>query len=466
MIKRQTIPVKIAGGNGFGRYTKISGELTYNMFVSDNWLVPQAGDVIKANIERGKLGRKLFNSYPHKCLIAVAGDSVFKITEDFVVILIGKLNTLEGRVSIAENNAEQIAICDGKHIYIYSFRENSFKIATTTFTPVYVCFQDGYFVAAAFNEPKWYLSELNDGLSWSASKDGGFQTKTDRTIACCPVPSKSGSLFIFGNTSCELWTNRGLELFPYQRAISFNIDYGSPSAHTIAASDSFLVWLAINEKSGPVILISSGGSPVLESTEGLNYELAKIVNPEMSYASLYNIAGHLLYQLTFYGPDDQKTIIYDFLTRQFFYAIGSGSKLHPAIDVVFFTDGYYYLSSETSFLYKMSPESYTFSGKTIPRIRICDTIRFPDGSNFIPYLFSFIIEQGVSNVPMFIDLSVSRDGGITYSNGSRMELKKLGNRRNKVTFRNLGLANELTLQLRFWGKDRFVLSDGSLEVYQ
>src|SRR5271168_333143 len=37
------IPINIVGSSTFGRYPKISVERTYNMFVSDNFLVPYAG---------------------------------------------------------------------------------------------------------------------------------------------------------------------------------------------------------------------------------------------------------------------------------------------------------------------------------------------------------------------------------------------------------------------------------------
>ena len=36
-------PVNIVGGSTFGRYRKISSEKTYNMFITDEWLVNTAG---------------------------------------------------------------------------------------------------------------------------------------------------------------------------------------------------------------------------------------------------------------------------------------------------------------------------------------------------------------------------------------------------------------------------------------
>ena len=47
MIQRgqnfQQLPINIVGSSVFGRYPKVSAEYTYNMFVSDNFLVPYAG---------------------------------------------------------------------------------------------------------------------------------------------------------------------------------------------------------------------------------------------------------------------------------------------------------------------------------------------------------------------------------------------------------------------------------------
>ena len=42
---------------------------------------------------------------------------------------------------------------------------------------------------------------------------------------------------------------------------------------TIAALDEYVVWLAQNEKSGPIIMYSTGGMPKKITTDGIDYLL-------------------------------------------------------------------------------------------------------------------------------------------------------------------------------------------------
>jgi hypothetical protein len=160
----------------------------------------------------------------------------------------------------------------------------------------------------------------------------------------------------------------------------------------------------------------------------------------------------------------------------------------------------------------------------IQRIRVPDTIMADDSSQFRPNTFFFTIEQGndpnvsgaslVNNIDYLItedafvipddiiyseydiplvdedsgmgagvgpdglplgdlpppyqprvDLSVSRDGGITWSNTVSRNLNPVGIRQNILNWENLGNANSLTLKLRFWGMSRFVANDGMVELY-
>ena len=53
-------PINIVGSSTFGRYPKISIEKTYNMFISDEFLVPYAGYQIaisSSEFTNGKIGR-------------------------------------------------------------------------------------------------------------------------------------------------------------------------------------------------------------------------------------------------------------------------------------------------------------------------------------------------------------------------------------------------------------------------
>lgn len=64
-----------------------------------------------------------------------------------------------------------------------------------------------------------------------------------------------------------------------------------------------------------------------------------------------------------------------------------------------------------------------------------------------------------------VDLTISKDSGVTYSGVVSRPLNPIGVRQNIITFNNLGRANDLTLSLEFWGLDSFVVSNGLLDIY-
>ena len=85
---------------------------------------------------------------------------------------------------------------------------------------------------------------------------------------------------------------------------------------------------------------------------------------------------------------------------------------------------------------------------------------------FIVNTISFPIEMGDIETEGRVDLSVSQDGGQTFGNNVGIKLNNLSKRQNMFKFYNLGRFNEITFQFRFYGKGRFVVTDGILEILQ
>lgn len=467
LIKK--VPLNIVGSSVFGRYSKISVEQTFNMLISDDWLVPYAGHEQVATISPTGQGRGFYSSTNLGQSVAVIDNGVYLINQNEAYSRIGIVETFNGDVFIAENNAKQIAICDKKNIYIYDYSGNTtpaYQKVTLDFVPAYVAFQAGYFIAAAPENGQWRLSEPNHGLSWPASGAyvGAFQTKADKPIAIIPVPGSSNQILIFGSIVTLLWTNTGQQLFPYQLNSYFNIDYGCLNPATIAAAEKLVVWLAANERSGPAIMMSQGGPPVQISTDGINFKLAKLTNPQDSYGFLFKQDGHLIYQITF--PTDNFSLAYDFNTQKFFTLTDEYMDYHIAKRVVFFNNAYYFVSINDGNLYKFSSEITTYNGAEIPRVRVCKNIRLPDGTDFIVNNLTFTLEQGESANDGRIDFSRSIDGGATFSNYEGYPIQALGKRRNRFDIWNQGMANDFVAQFRFWGLERFIATDGLVSIYQ
>lgn len=464
------LPLKMVGSTVFGRYPKISQEQTWNMIISDGWMVPYAGYKSVATLDTSSTGRGIFNSIRGSILVVVIGSGVFSYNQSGLSQLVGRLKTSTGDVFIAENDAQQVAICDRKFIYIYNYNSGSFTIVNipiTDFTPGYIEFQDGYFIASAIGKNEWRLSAPNDGTQWPAGSQnvGAFQTKSDNVQACVRFPGRGNQLFVFGSSVVEPWADVGYQLFPYQRSTGYNIDYGCASPTTIASGDTFVVWLGQNEKSGLAIMYSTGGDVKQISNDGINFRLSSVNNPSLAYGFLFKQDGHLFYQLSFPDPKDDFSLLYDFNTEKFFNVSDERTGCHIAKRVAFYNGNYYFVSFNDGNLYEMNSSIYTFNGNQIPRMRICQSIRAEDQMQFIVNELNFTIEQGEDQNLNRVDLSISRNGN-NFGNTTGIYLNQIPNRRNIMRFRALGIANDFTPQFKFWGNGRFVFTDGVARIYQ
>jgi hypothetical protein len=462
----QELPVNIVGSTVFGRYPKISVEQTFNMIISDDFLVPYAGYKQILSLSSEGSGRGIFNSSKVGKMFVVINSNIYSIDANLNYQFINTIDTTTGDVFIDENDNNQIAFCDRDSMYIYNYSTGDFQKAALDFIPGYVCFQDGYFIAPDINSARWELSALNNGLSWPAAPNqvGGFQTKPDNPVACVRLPGKGNSLLVMGKTVTEHWVDVGYQLFPYQRTSGYNIDYGCLSPATIAYGDNFVIWLGINEKSGPVIMYSSGGEVQQISNDGINFKFAQLTKPEDSSAFLFKQDGHLIYQITF--KTDNFSLIFDFNTKKFFTLCDDYMNYHIAKKVVFFNNTYYFISFNDGNLYELNTKYTANEGKEIPRVRVTNSIRLPDSSQFIINNLEMVIEEGTDALLQRVDLSISTDGGVSFGNIVGQDLNKLGKRHNRLVFWNLGLANEVVYQARFWATGRFVVGNGATSIYQ
>lgn len=464
--RAKDIPLNIVGSSVFGRYPKISPEQTYNMIISDGWLVPYAGYKKAVNILDEGQGRGAYTSDRYGKMIVVVNEKVYAISPDLSSVIIGTLDTSVGDVFIDENNNNQLAITDKLHIYIFNYQTNVFSKAIINFKPGYIEFKNGQFISVDLDRNTWRLSDFNNGLSWpdDAPYVGGFQTKPTQIMAAVSVPGKGNLLFVFGKNVIEPWIDVGLQLFPYQRINSFNINYGTLNAATIGVGDDIIAWLGVNEDSGPIILYSNGGAPQAISTDGIDFKLSDLEHPEDAYGFIFKQDGHTFYQLTF--PSDNFSLTYDFETKKFFTLCDENMDYHIAKKVAFFDNNYFFVSFKDGNVYEMDADFETYDGKEIPRIRICKNIRTDDASPFVANALTFTIEQGQSSNVQRVDLSISRDGGETYGNIVGKILNKKGKRENRLMWTGLGRANDFVTQFRFWGKGRFVATDGIVSIYQ
>lgn len=521
-MANEQVPINITGSSLFGIYPKISLEKTYNMFISDDWMVNYAGYKEISDASYSGKGRAIFKSVRGDFLVAVIGSGLYKITHALAPQFIANIQTSTGFVSIDENLSEQICIADGSKAYIYHYPTETLTVQALSFTPNYVCYHNTFFLIGSSpnstNPQKWYAYQYASPTTISLNTEFALQTKPDVAWAVKRLPGKGNNIVVFGKTVVELWTNTG-GAANYTRMSSFNIDNGCISVATIAASEDFIVWLSQNENNSPSIMMTNGAQATKLSTDGIDNMLQDLRHPEQSTAFFYRQDGHLFYQITFYNSSDNVSLIYDFNTQKFFHVSDEDLNYHPARNVVYFDNKTLFVSLNDNGLYDMSTNYYSYtyqresSGRLItedeesyiitetgeyiideegnvieryvsyeiPRIRICKSIRFRNSEVFAANSFRFWIEQGVNDflyadsvngqgVPdsvtdtPCVDMSFSKNGNQSFSNVVRHNLNTQGNYKNQITWYRMGFANEFTIQLRFWGFNRVCVADGVLEV--
>ncbi len=530
----QEVPVSIVGSSTYGRYQYISSERTFNMFISDDFLVNFPGYEAIATLLTGTaVGRGLFHSVRKNFIIVVAGTNVYRF--DTVGpssgILLNASVPLPGNdeVVIDENLSSQICFTNGTGItYIYNWNTGNFGEATypgqtpKVFIRNYVTYQNTYFIFGNGNTDasasQWFVyqslynaDDATTEFALNYQQTLTLQTKPDKAIAALRIPSQGNNLMVFGSSVAEIWTQVASTQI-YQRQTAINIDYGCASISTIANSDEFICWLGINEKSSPSIMVSNGGGATRISSDGIDFFLANIQFPGDSTAFFYRQDGHLFYQLTFFNEADNATITYDFTTQKFFDLTDWDFNFHPARDVVYFGGQTYFVSLNDANLYAMNSDITTYNQTPtgiehiIPRVRVCDTYRMERPEKFIVDLFTFVLESGSTenvsaieqcygyilnengrvifdedDTPLLredgyctegnigrprIDVTMSKNGGVTFSNAVPYYLHDTAQYRCQPRFNRLGACNQITMQLRFWGLGRFVIKQGVLEVRQ
>jgi hypothetical protein len=562
--KQETID--IAGGSTFGKYSKISAAKTFNCYLSDAgiegdtkeyWIIQFPGyqrvlnllpypnpypapPALPDTVPNGE-GRGIFHSIRGNIVIVVVNSNVYSLNTSLGQTLIGTLATSVGEVFMAENLVSQIAIVDGQDLWIYNYSLPAPNLTKQTggvlsdavppsLIPSYVEYHESQFLIAnspnAAKSKNWYVYTTASPTTITQAVTGGvftIETKADFALAVKRIPARSSNVLVFGQAVCEVWTKTG-GTENYTKNPSLSINYGCQSVSTIAEGSDILVWLAVNEDESPVIAVYDGDDIKPISTDGIDYLLGTIKHPEISTAMLYREDGHLFYILTFFSPDDNLTLMYDFNTQLFSHLTNQDLDFHPARGIVYFNLNTYFISLRNAALYQLSSSfttlnenlSQTSLGTTPPfdptlvyemqKMRITSNIRLADSARFIVNSLTFTLEQGtdpdytgvgieddlvteatnspandviiteagdvmidedsVTTVPYIprIDLAFSKDGGVTWSNYVSRSLHSLGHRQNILHWEGMGAANDICFQFRFWTSNRFIANNGLADL--
>ncbi len=373
-----------------------------------------------------------------KTLFACAGDRVFKINSaGTVTMLWGSLFTLTGPVTFAENSAGQMALCDGRYLYMFS---DTLVLHVSDSDLPYVgtidC-HDGFGVFPILGTNKFGITSNNDFMAYDALDYAAAEKQQDILLR---VVSAGEYLYMFGEKTIELWYNAGGADFPFARASGGTVDCGLAAIHSVAKMDGMLFFLAAD---GTVRRTSGGGQPQIISTRPIDDAIRTSEQKSDAEGFGFMWGGHAFYVLT---VPDVGTFCYDVSSDVWTEWATDG---HDRCLFRFYTYNYnkHLVGDYTSgAIYELSSDVYTDSGTMVPVEIILPPIH-ADGNPFFVASLTVDFKGGqglVGGAAPQVMLSYSRDGGFTWSSEAwrSLSLGAVGEYDRRVKWTRLGRFRE------------------------
>lgn len=393
-------------------------------------------------------------------LFAVAGDSVYLITDAFVATKVGQVNTIEGPCGLAWNGSE-LLIADGTACYLYRTGNGVFMTLADAPKANTCCFLDGYFIAEEAGANRYFFSRLYDGRFWNALDFNSAEASPDNLVA---VASTFGYLFLLGASTTEVWYNAGDPDTVFQRVQGMVASSGCVAPYSVAKvgeTGNQLVWLSAGDQGQGYVVANAGGAQMARiSTPEVEYQWAQYPRIDDAIGYGYTQEGHVFYVLTF--PSGNATWSYDMATK-IWHERQTDSGAHLGTCHAFFGGRHILGSRRDGTLYAYDLDTYTDAGEPIIREIIGPTFGTDEG--LVSYR-SVQIDMERGTVPVDIDpkimLSWSNDSGHTWTDEVSGAIGKAGDYTRRVIFRRLGRSFRRTFKLRISDPIKTVISNATV----
>ncbi len=446
-------------------------ESTENMGKAPFILLPTPGYTEFADVTNGVGGtRGLFYSTQGK-LYAVRGQSISEVSSTGIVINLGSLDTTTGPVSIAENNS-QVMITDGIFGYILNKTTNVLtKITDSNFpTPGFVIYQDGYFIVNDVDTNQFFLSQPNDGLLWTPIT---FVSAEGSPDIVSKITSTNGQLWVFGDSSYEVWYDAGDSLFPYQRIPgSFN-SIGLLAINSVAVILNTVFFLGGNKDGFGIVYMSNGYQVQQISTYPIEREIANFGSPDDAIGFTYQQDGHYFYVLSF--QNGNKTWVYDinqkvWHNRTSYNETTGVQQRWNALYQVFAFNKNLVGDYATGQIWELSTNIYTENGSPILRERTAPVLSDNEDYKVLFYKsLELDFQKGIGLItgqgsdPQVM-MQFSDDGGMTWSNEYWASMGQIGQYSARAKWNRLGKSQFRCFRIRISDPVRTVIIGASVDL--
>ena len=401
--------------------------------------------------------------------VAVVGTNVYTVNTSGVGSLVGSIDNASTPVSMASNGTK-VMIVTGPKAYILTPTTGVLTpVINTAFTGAdTVQFIDGYFIFNKTGTGQFQITGLYD-----TTIDGlDFATAEGAPDLLMSLLVDHREVWLFGETSTEVFFNSGNVDFPFERINGAFIEQGCAAKFSPAKMDNTVYWLTSDERGQGTVQRAQGYSPQRVSTHALEFALSQMSRIDDAVAYTYQQEGHSFYVLNF--PTAQQTWVFDAATnlwheRAWRDPASGALKQDRAICQMAFAGETIVGDWETGNLYALDLDYFTDNGDPIARIRACPHI---SSSGYRQQFFASLqvdmqtgvgLTTGQGSDPKAM-LQWSTDGGYSWSNELWASIGKIGERRARVKWRRLGRSRDRVFRVTITDPVRVAIIGASVQL--
>lgn len=188
---------------------------------------------------------------------------------------------------------------------------------------------DGFFIAFDAATPKFRLSNLNDGTTWSGTQFALRSSQPDPWKAMVVIPP---DIWLIGERTGDIWYDAGTSPFPFALRTGLTIRYGIIAPFSLAKTGASALWLSQNADGAGIVVQTSGyaAQPVSnKAVETAMASYARTASISDAEGFVWQFQGHTFYILTF--PSANATWVYD-LTTSLWFEMGTWSSANNRFD--------------------------------------------------------------------------------------------------------------------------------------
>jgi len=364
-------------------------------------------------------------------LYVVSGTTLYSVTSAGVETSIG---TIVGTapVSMADNGT-QLCIATGSTGYVYSSGSLTAPLAYSVSTVSYI---DGYIVWTVADSDQFFISALDDALTYDAADIGVVEGSPDELVGAFVLQR---DMLFFGETSLEIYYNSGNPDFPFQRQGNAFIERGCFDRNSIVKLDNTAYFVGDDR----VVYLIDGYRPQRISTHDIEYHLATATQ---AHAFGYVLEGHSFYCLEL----DEITLCYDAATQlwhqrqTYLQDIWRMNGAVVAYGNLYFTDGI------SGSLYSVSNDVFSEDGTAI-LMDVYPPVIELGRDRVAMYSYEAVFEMGVANDDVSdpqVMLRYTDNNGHTWSNEMWRSLGVAGGHATRAVWRGLGVFRQRQMHMR------------------